>query len=109
MTGSQLTALRRACGWSQRDVAAKLLDVTDATVCRWEASEKEIPQWASQKLLGEVSITLSLSDMHALLDLARATNTSFEIILSEAIRHYIAKHKPSTSLLAGTTLAEDKA
>lgn len=93
MTGSQLKALRQAYGWSQRDIAAKLVDVTDVTVSRWEAAgAKEIPTLAAERLLGGLEMRLPITELRTMLDIARTRGVDFDTILHEALREYIERH-----------------
>lgn len=91
-------------------------DVTQPTLSRWEQSEKPIPQWASDIFLGATKITLSVAELHALLDYARRTNQSFNQVLAEAIRSYLGA--PSSAVpgkptkltsLQSTAQAQDSA
>ena len=94
MTGKQLRTLREANGQSLRELAQMLGDEMDhTTLSRWERSDSEVPQWVSDKLLGATSVEMPLSELHALLDTARADNKDFKELLGEALREYLAKRK----------------
>lgn len=97
MNGSQLRHWRTCHDLSLRELA-KLLDnqVHYSTLTGWETDEngqREIPKWASDKLLAHTQITLPLDDLHALLDLARDLDLPAQQLIAEAIRAYIAKHE----------------
>lgn len=97
MNGSQLRHWRTCHDLSLRELA-KLLDnqVHYSTLTGWETDEngqREIPKWASDKLLAHTQITLPLDDLHALLDLARDLDLPAQQLIAEAIRAYLAKHE----------------
>jgi transcriptional regulator with XRE-family HTH domain len=94
MTGKQLNTWRETEGISLRDLAVQLGgEMTHTTLSRWEREDKEIPQWVTDKLLGETKVELPLSELHQLLDLARIQNLPFDKLLAEALREYLAKRK----------------
>ena len=95
MNGPEMKAWRTAAGLTLRDVATAYLssEVTHTTLSRWEQSEKPIPQWASDIFLGATKITLSVAELHALLDYARRNNKSFNKILAEAIRAWLSRQQ----------------
>lgn len=107
MTGPQLKTLRISLGWSQREVADKLGEVTHSTLSRWESSEDDVPAWVPEKLFAHTTIHLPMPELHALLDLARERHLDFEDILSEALRDYIRARKPDPAMIQGATLAEE--
>lgn len=87
-----MKAWRVAARLTLNEAAAMLNgDVTQPTLSRWEQSEKPIPQWASDIFLGATKITLSVAELHALLDYARRTNQSFNEVLAEAIRAWLSR------------------
>jgi transcriptional regulator with XRE-family HTH domain len=91
MTGPEMKAWRDAAGLTLVEAATMLNgDVTQPTLSRWEQSEKPIPQWASDIFLGATKITLSVAELHALLDYARRNNKSFNAVLADAIRHWLS-------------------
>jgi transcriptional regulator with XRE-family HTH domain len=92
MNGPELKTWRTSAKLSLVEVAA-MLDgqVSQPTLSRWEQSKKPIPQWATDKLLGATKITLALTELHQLLDYARQHDLSFQAILAEAIRAWLAQ------------------
>ncbi len=90
-----MKAWREAAGLTLNQAATMLNgDVTQPTLSRWEQSEKPIPQWASDIFLGATKITLSVAELHALLDYARRTKQSFNEVLAEAIRAWLSRQQP---------------
>jgi transcriptional regulator with XRE-family HTH domain len=91
MTGPQLKHWRVSEGLSLREVAETYLDnqMTHTTLSRWENSTAEVPGWVEERLLQATRVTLPLKDINELIDLARARNVDFRILLAEAIRAYI--------------------
>ncbi len=83
-------------------------DVTQPTLSRWEQSEKAIPQWACDIFLGATKITLSVDELHALLDYARKNDRSFNEVLAEAIRSWLSRQNTKnirTPLALGAVVA----
>ena len=83
-------------------------DVTQPTLSRWEQSEKAIPQWACDIFLGATKITLSVDELHALLDYARKNDRSFNEVLAEAIRSWLSRQNTKnirTALTGGGVVA----
>lgn len=83
-------------------------DVTQPTLSRWEQSEKAIPQWACDIFLGATKITLSVDELHALLDYARKNDRSFNEVLAEAIRSWLSRQNTKnirTPLTGGGVVA----
>lgn len=97
MNGSHLRAWRIAHDLTLKDVASLLEhDVNHTSISRWETDEngqREIPKWASDKLLAHTQITLPLDELHALLDLARELDIPARQLIAEAIRAYLAQHQ----------------
>jgi transcriptional regulator with XRE-family HTH domain len=95
MNGPQLKQLRTSLGLSLRDLAENQLagQVTHTTLSRWEASTDPIPEWAMLKLLGTTEISLPLSELHQLLDIARQEHKNFQDILSLAITAYLQSRR----------------
>jgi transcriptional regulator with XRE-family HTH domain len=92
MTGPEMKAWREAAGLTLNEAAFMLHgDVTQPTLSRWEQSEKAIPQWACDIFLGATKITLSVDELHALLDFARKNDRSFNEVLAEAIRSWLSR------------------
>lgn len=91
MNGPQLRTWRKAADLSLRELADLTLggQVTYSTIGRWELSEDQIPEWVTEKLLGETQIQLSLAELHHLLDHARETQMDFNELLAVAIRDYL--------------------
>jgi hypothetical protein len=91
MNGPQLRTWRKAADLSLRQLADDTLggQVTYSTIGRWEQSPDEIPEWVTEKLLGETQIQLSLTELHKLLDLARENQMDFNEILTVAVRDYL--------------------
>lgn len=107
MRPEQLRSLREARGLTREQMAAELGDCTASSVNKWERGMHEIPAWVEDKMLSNVRINFPLSDLHALLDLAREENISFETLLSEAaqlvIRQRREKQQPQTVNHTGPT------
>lgn len=94
MTGRQLKLYRDSLGQSQRDIAGRLKEVSHATISRWEAEpDADIPEWATQGLIGETAIKLELPELSDLFDLSAREEKSFPDLLTDALREYIAKRK----------------
>jgi transcriptional regulator with XRE-family HTH domain len=91
MNGPQLRLWRKSQGLSGREVAEDILDgkVSQPTFSRWEASTDPIPEWAMVKLLGTTEVSLPLSELHQLLDIARQERNDFQEILGLAITAYL--------------------
>ena len=108
MTGPEMKAWRVAARLTLNEAATMLNgDVTQPTLTRWEQSEKPIPQWASDIFLGATKITLSVTELHALLDYARRTNQSFNEVLAEAIRAWLSEQQTKnirTPLIQGSAI-----
>jgi len=82
-------------GLTLRDVAAKLGDISFSAISLWEkAADKPIPTHAVKSLLGETTVTLPINDLVDLVDYARLNNRSAIDVLQEALREYIASHRP---------------
>lgn len=94
MTGPQLRAWRKSAHLTGVEVT-KLLgdDITQSTLSRWEASDSEIPQWATNKLLNTTTIEIPLEELHQLLDIARKDDVDFQGILTLAIQEYLARRR----------------
>jgi transcriptional regulator with XRE-family HTH domain len=109
MTGPEMKAWREAAGLTLNEAAFMLHgDVTQPTLSRWEQSEKAIPQWACDIFLGATKITLSVDELHALLDYARKNDRSFNEVLAEAIRSWLSRQNTKnirTPLALGTVVA----
>ena len=87
-----MKAWREAAGLTLNEAAFMLHgDVSQPTLSRWEQSEKAIPQWACDIFLGATKITLSVDELHALLDYARKNDRSFNEVLAEAIRSWLSR------------------
>jgi len=72
-------------------MAEALRDVSHTTIMRWEDDPSAvIPSWVVERLFADMPVTLPLSDLHTLLDMARENKQPFEAVLSAAIREYIA-------------------
>jgi transcriptional regulator with XRE-family HTH domain len=91
MNGPQLKLWRQSQGLSGREVAENILEgqVSQPTLSRWEASTDPIPEWAMLKLLGTTQVSLPLSELHQLLDIARQERKDFQEILGLAITAYL--------------------
>ncbi len=104
-----MKAWREAAGLTLNEAAFMLHgDVTQPTLSRWEQSEKAIPQWACDIFLGATKITLSVDELHALLDYARKNDRSFNEVLAEAIRSWLSRQNTKnirTPLALGTVVA----
>jgi transcriptional regulator with XRE-family HTH domain len=109
MTGPEMKAWREAAGLTLNEAAFMLHgDVTQPTLSRWEQSEKAIPQWACDIFLGATKITLSVDELHALLDYARKNDRSFNEVLAEAIRSWLSRQNTKnirTPLALGAVVA----
>jgi hypothetical protein len=92
MNGPQLIAWRKAHDLTLTEVAALLGDVHHTSISRWERSPEQIPQWATEKLLGRTKITLAIDELQQLLDLSRAENVPAQQLIATAIRDYIGAH-----------------
>lgn len=107
MNGHQLLAYRKNLKLSQQAIADKLGDVSHATVSRWEAAgDEELPGWVTEKLLSDLQVSLPLTELHQLMDLARRRRESFPTLLGEALRSYI-RAQLGEPLVAAAALAED--
>lgn len=107
MTGSQLRHWRTSHDLTLRQLAA-LLDhqVHYSTLTGWETDDngqRQIPKWASDKLLAHTQITLPLEELHQLLDLARELNLPAQQLIAQAIRAYLARHSSTASPSVGQT------
>ena len=107
MTGSQLRTWRLAHDLTLKELAAKLEhDVNHTSISRWETDDngqRQIPKWASDKLLANTQITLPLEELHQLLDLAREINLPAQQLIAQAIRAYLARHSSTASQSASQT------
>lgn len=92
MNGQQLNTWRTSAGLTLRETAEYLGDITHTTLSRWEASNAELPDWVTAKLLGRTEIKLPLSELHQLLDIARAEDRDFAELLASVIADYVARH-----------------
>lgn len=94
MTGPQLRAWRKSAHLTGVEVTNLLgKDITQSTLSRWEASDSEIPQWATNKLLNTTKIEIPLDELHQLLDIARKEDADFQGILAIAIQEYLARRR----------------
>lgn len=96
MIGTELRALRESRQWSQTQLADFLGDVTFATISKWEKGISPIPQWAQDKLLSSVQLSLPLHELAELLRYASENGQSFEETLTIALRSYLkSRQTPS--------------
>lgn len=96
MTGHQLKQYRKDHDLTGRAVASDLLagEVHYSTITDWEKKpEKEIPKWASDKILGKTQITLPLDELHQLLDAAREANVPAQTIIAQALQEWLQKRR----------------
>jgi len=97
MTGTHLRTWRIDHGLTLKDVATLLEhDVNHTSISRWEtddAGQRQIPKWATDKLLAHTQITLPLEELHQLLDLARQLQIPAQQLIARAISAYIAKQR----------------
>ena len=63
--------------------------------------------WVEEKMLSSVPVSLPLDELSGLLDLARAQGISFETLLANSLRAYIARHRSKST--APHDLNEDAA
>lgn len=93
MTGKQLRLWRQNHDKTLRELAADLGgQVHYSTITGWETDsqgEKEIPKWASDKILGQTQITLPLDELHQLLDASREDNLPAQQLIAKAIQQYL--------------------
>lgn len=96
MTGQQLKQYRKDHDLTGRAVASDLLggEVHYSTITDWEKKpDKEIPKWASDKILGKTQITLPLEELHQLLDAARDENVPAQAIIAQALQEWLLKRR----------------
>jgi transcriptional regulator with XRE-family HTH domain len=93
MHPEQLRQLRESRGLTREQLAAELGDCSSSTVNKWERGMHDIPAWVEEKMLSNVRIQFPLSELHELLDLARAEDLSFEDLLAEAIRELVKSRR----------------
>ncbi|MBK9496935.1 MAG: helix-turn-helix transcriptional regulator [Xanthomonadales bacterium] len=86
--------MRESRKWSQTELADFLGDVTFATISKWEKGISPIPQWAQDKLLSSVRLSLPLHELAELLSYAREDGKTFEETLALALRAYLHSRKP---------------
>ena len=94
MTPDQLRQIREARQKTRKELADEL-GCSAGAIVQWEGGTRSIPNWVEEKLFSSVKINLPLTDLHQLLDAARASGKDFTAILAQAIREYIAP-KPAT-------------
>lgn len=96
MTGPQLKYWRTSHDLTLRQVSDMLAgDVNHTTLSRWESLDDHIPQWAQDKLLSSTKITLPLSELQDLIDMARENNTPLQELLADCIREHLARRHQS--------------
>lgn len=89
MTGSDIKHIRTSRGLTLRQMAALLRDASHTTVSRWEdAPDEPLPSWVAERLLGDLTITMSASTFATLLELAAQTGQTPEALFSEALANY---------------------
>ena len=94
MTSATLKQIREERSWTLREMADFLRDVDGSTLSRWERNpDAEIPSWVAERLLTSVQITLPLTELEEMLDVARAEGLGFAELLATAIREYLAAHQ----------------
>ncbi len=106
MNKETLLQLRKDRGLTREKLATELGCSASALV-HWEGGSRAIPDWVEEKMLRSFPIELPLEEIHALLDLARENNESFDKILAQAIRAYLASKRtaPLKKPLAPVTAA----
>lgn len=102
MTGSELRALRESRKWSQSELAEFLGDVGYGAVAKWEKNLSTVPQWAQDKLLSSVRLSLPLHELAELLSYAREDGKTFEETLAHALRAYLHSRKPPGNVWLNT-------
>lgn len=95
MTGSQLRHWRTTHDLTLRQLAEQLAGVVHfSTITGWETAEngsKEIPEWATEKILATTQVTLPLDELHQLLDAAREDNISAQEMIGQAIHEWLQR------------------
>lgn len=108
MTKDQLHHIRKSRSQTREEMAITL-GCSASAIVQWEGGTRAIPDWVEDKLLRQVPITLPLEELHALLDLARAEQVSFDTLLTESLREYLRARRsnaPLTTLKAADAPGE---
>lgn len=94
-----MRTIREAKRCTREQFALELKGCTAQAIVKWERDERPIPAWVEEKLLRGVEVTLPLSELAQLLTAAVNEQRSFEEVLVEALREWLAAHsrKPASS------------
>lgn len=109
MNGADLKQLRKERGLTLDELARELGGISASAIHHWENDRRPIPEWVVEKMLSNVTLTLPLHELGQLLDLAREQGVTFESLLIESLRAYIARHRTKSASIAPHSLNEDAA
>ena len=97
MTPEQFRKLRESRNQTRAELG-EILGVTAGAIVQWERGTRGIPQWASEKMLKTVNVSLPLEDLSLLLDDASRKGKDFADYLSTIIRGHLAAERAPEEL-----------
>lgn len=107
MTKEALRKIREDRGLTRQQFADMLGGIGAGAVVQWEGGNRKIPAWVEEKIFRTTEISFPLPLLKDLIDIAITEDTSFEQLLSEAVRDYLAarRNKPLDTLKSSQAAA----
>lgn len=92
MTPETLLKLRKDRGMTREELA-EFLGCSASAIVQWEGNKRAIPSWVAEKMLVNTEITLPLTELEELLNLAKEEGISFAELLKESCQLLLATRR----------------
>jgi hypothetical protein len=79
-------------------MVSQLGDCSVSSLVKWEHGINPVPEWVAKEMLRQVILPLPFEVLGELVALAQAQSVSFDVMMVDAIREYIAQRQPAPTI-----------